>query len=165
MQARKGLDRLIRASQALQNEVAHELHIVGDGPEKAALEAGAGNWGQKIRFSGALFGTELEDAFRQADLFVLPGTGGLAIQQAMSFGLPVIAGAGDGTQRDLLDESNGWQLATDSQAELEHTLRQALTDGEGLKERGQASFERVKQQFNLTRMTDVFIQVLNEVSA
>ena len=165
LQARKGLDRLIRASQALQTELAHELHIVGAGPEKTSLEAIAGGERQEIRFSGPLFGAELEAAFRLADLFVLPGTGGLAIQQAMSFALPVIAGEGDGTQRDLLDESNGWQLATHSQAELEHTLRQALTDGEDLKERGQASFEKAKQQFNLTRMTDVFVQVINEVSA
>ena len=40
--------------------------------------------------------------FAGADLFVLPGTGGLAVQEAMSYALPVIVAKGDGTQEDLV---------------------------------------------------------------
>ena len=41
-------------------------------------------------------------------LFVLPGTGGLALQQALARGLPVIAAEGDGSQEDMVTPSNGW---------------------------------------------------------
>ncbi len=64
----------------------------------------------QAEFSGARYGDELAAAFARADLFVLPGTGGLAVQQAMSFGLPVIVAEGDGTQDDLVRPGNGWHI-------------------------------------------------------
>jgi glycosyltransferase involved in cell wall biosynthesis len=161
LQKRKGMERLIGASLAIQDEVAHELVIVGDGPERGNLEAIVGAEGQRIQFMGGVFGTELESLFREADLFVLPGTGGLAIQQAMSFGLPVIAGEGDGTQRDLLDASNGWQLLGTGQAELERVLIEALGDRKQLHKKGLASYAKVRDEFNLDAMTDVFVEALN----
>ena len=164
LQARKGVERLIAASQDLQQDLAHELRIIGSGPEKARLEAMVGDAGQNIGFVGALFGAELEGEFERADLFVLPGTGGLAIQQAMSYGVAVIAGEGDGTQGDLVDESNGWQLASAEIGELSDTLRAALSDRAALAAKGHASYEKVKTRFNLEHMADVFVQALNEVS-
>ncbi len=59
-------------------------------------------------FAGDRRGDELADLFQQADLFVLPGTGGLALQQALGFALPAIAAEGDGTQADLVRPENGW---------------------------------------------------------
>ena len=61
-------------------------------------------------FIGAKHGDELKPYFAEADLFVLPGTGGLAVQEAMSHGLPVIVAKGDGTQDDLVRAENGWQI-------------------------------------------------------
>lgn len=165
LQARKGLERLIGASQSVQSTWPHELRIVGDGPEMERLQNLATRYfNESIHFTGALYGAELEQEFRQAELFVLPGTGGLAIQQAMGFGLPIIAGEGDGTQRDLLDSSNGWQLNTDEEYELTRVLWGALSNRESLHSKGLASYQKVKERFNLDAMTDVFVQALNEVS-
>ena len=90
--------------------------IVGDGPERSKLEALAKEIYPDVRFTGAQHGPDLERIYREADLFVLPGTGGLAVQQAMSFGLPVIVGESDGTQSDLVRDENGWTL-TDANAD------------------------------------------------
>ena len=49
---------------------------------------------------------------------MLPGTGGLAVQQAMAHGLPVIVAQGDGTQDDLVRPENGWQIPPDDLAAL-----------------------------------------------
>ena len=74
----------------------------------------AGNCGQGItpqhEFPGAKHGQELEPYFAAADLFVLPGTGGLAVQQAMAHALPVLVGEADGTQSNLVRPANGWIL-------------------------------------------------------
>ncbi len=64
----------------------------------------------ETEFPGGIHDEALAPWFRKADLFVLPGTGGLALQQAMAYGLPVIAGVADGTQADLVRQSNGWLL-------------------------------------------------------
>jgi glycosyltransferase involved in cell wall biosynthesis len=90
------------ACAALPAPLQPQVWIVGDGPERSALEALARQIYPQARFWGALFGADLETLFRQAHLFVLPGTGGLAVQQAMSYGLPVIVAEADGTQGSLV---------------------------------------------------------------
>jgi glycosyltransferase involved in cell wall biosynthesis len=88
LQSRKRLDNLLQACASLPTPIQPELVIVGDGPDRTRLEALASEIYPDAVFIGALYGEALDDQFRLADLFVLPGTGGLAIQQAMSFGLP-----------------------------------------------------------------------------
>lgn len=95
-------------------EFKPRLLIVGDGPEREALESLAKEIYQSAEFIGAKHGAELKPYFEQADLFVLPGTGGLAVQEAMSYGLPVIVAKGDGTQDDLVRDGNGWQIEPES---------------------------------------------------
>ena len=86
------------------------LVIVGDGPERAKLESLAKEVYPSAEFVGTKHGAELTPYFAEADLFVLPGTGGLAVQEAMAHGLPVIVAKGDGTQDDLVRAGNGWQI-------------------------------------------------------
>lgn len=42
--------------------------------------------------------------FLAADVFVLPGLGGMAISQAMAYGLPVVCGVADGSELDLVED-------------------------------------------------------------
>jgi glycosyltransferase involved in cell wall biosynthesis len=110
LQRRKRVDTLLRAC-ALQTEPP-EVTIVGDGPEREALETLASRILPEAHFAGHLEGQALDEAFAGADVFVLPGTGGLAVQQAMANGLPVIVGEGDGTADDLVRPGNGWRVRT-----------------------------------------------------
>ena len=102
LQARKRLEILLQACAALPEALYPRLYIVGDGPEREYLQQLAAQIFPAAIFTGAKHGEELEPYFAAADLFVLPGTGGLAVQQAMSHSLPVIVGAADGTQTDML---------------------------------------------------------------
>ena len=104
LQARKRIDSLIRACAEIKNI---RLVIIGDGPERASLESLAQEIYPSTEFIGAKHGGELKAHFEEADLFVLPGTGGLAVQEAMSYGLPIIVAQGDGTQDDLVRKENG----------------------------------------------------------
>ena len=115
------------------------------------------------RFFGAQYGSDLEKHFREADLFVLPGTGGLAVQQAMSFGLPVIVGVSDGTQSDLVREENGWILPDAGVETLSNQIEQALSDIGRLREMGRASYRIVKEEVNLENMVDIFQQAIFSV--
>ncbi len=97
--------------------------------------------------------------FQAADLFVLPGTGGLAVQQAMSFGLPVIVAEGDGTQIDLVRAENGWTVAPGRLDALASCLAEALRDPARLRRMGQESYRIVHDEVNLERMVEVFTEV------
>ncbi|MDO9131167.1 MAG: glycosyltransferase family 4 protein, partial [Anaerolineales bacterium] len=113
LQARNRLDLLLQACAALPTALQPRLVIVGDGPERAALESLAAQIYPPAEFVAALHGAALAPYFTAADLFVLPGTGGLAVQEAMSYGLPVIMGQGDGTNDALVRPENGWQIPPD----------------------------------------------------
>ncbi len=140
------------------------LVIVGDGPERRRLEAQAGRDYPEARFTGAQHGTDLEKIYREADIFVLPGTGGLAVQQAMSFGLPVIVGESDGTQSDLVRLENGWMLGEASAEELSGILQSALGNLPRLRRMGAASYRIVSQEVNLETMVDAFICAIRRVT-
>ena len=115
------------------------------------------------RFYGAQHGAQLGKHLRSADLFVMPGSGGLAVQEAMSFGLPVIVGVADGTQADLVREENGWLLADDSIQTLKDTLASALLDINALRKKGSASYRIVCQEINLENMVAVFSRAIEKV--
>jgi glycosyltransferase involved in cell wall biosynthesis len=161
LQARKNLDNLIEACAALPAASQPELVIVGDGPDRERLEALAAEAYPATVFTGALYDDALDTQFRAADLFVLPGTGGLAIQQAMSFGLPVIAAEADGTQADLVREGNGWQVPPNDVDILQATLAESLSDLPRLRRMGAESYRIVAEEINLDRMVQAFIEALN----
>jgi glycosyltransferase involved in cell wall biosynthesis len=139
------------------------LIIVGDGPERAALESFAKEIYPSTEFIGAKHGAELKPYFAQADLFVLPGTGGLAVQEAMSYGLPVIVAKGDGTQDDLVREKNGWQIPPEDYDALLAAMKNALSDIARLREMGKESFRIVSEEINIQKMADVFVTALNSI--
>jgi glycosyltransferase involved in cell wall biosynthesis len=164
LQARKRLDTLLQACAALQPKgIFPRLYIVGDGPERERLQQLADQVFPQTVFTGAKHGAELEPYFAAADLFVLPGTGGLAVQQAMTHALPVLVGEADGTQTELLRPENGLLLSDASVSTLTDTLRQALSDPARLRQMGLASYRIVSEEVNLEKMVEVFIQAVNSV--
>lgn len=164
LQARKRIDSLLRGAAALPKELQPSLQIVGGGPARAQLEDLAAEVCPGAEFTGAQYGSALEVLFAAADLFVLPGTGGLAIQQALAHGLPIIVGEGDGSQEDMVTPANGWLLPPDDEAALRTALAEALSDRERLRKMGAASFRLAKERFNLEAMVQGFVTALNEVT-
>jgi glycosyltransferase involved in cell wall biosynthesis len=159
LQARKRVDSLIRACAEMESNP--RLLIVGDGPERAALESLAKEVYPSAEFVGAKRGAELKPYFEQADLFVLPGTGGLAVQEAMSYGLPVIVAKGDGTQDDLVRAGNGWQIQPEDYGALVSAMKNALSDRARLQEMGKESFRIVSEEINIQKMVEAFVNALN----
>ena len=159
LQARKRIDSLLRACAEMESKP--RLVIVGDGPERAALELLAKDVYPAADFIGEKHGAEVKPYFAEADLFVLPGTGGLAVQEAMSYGLPIIVAKGDGTQDDLVREGNGWQISADDYGVLVSTMKNALSDMARLRKMGMESFRIVSEEINIQKMVDVFVKALN----
>ena len=162
IQARKRIDHLLQACASLPEDLQPNLLIVGDGPERERLESLGQDVYPQAKFLGAKHGAELISLWRRADLFVLPGTGGLAVQEAMAHGLPVIVAKGDGTQDDLVRNSNGWQIPPDDLGTLKETLELALSDLPRLREMGVESHRIVREEVNLEKMVEIFVDALNQ---
>ena len=162
--ASKGFDRLIRAAQIAQEQGSNlEVWIVGDGPEKSNLEKLAVEINSPVKFLGRKIGEDLANTCLLADLFVLPGLGGLAIQEAMSHGLPVIATQADGTELDLVRE-NGWIVEKENVEALASALADSISDPVLLRRKGDESFRIVREEINLELMAKRFIEGIRQIS-
>jgi len=163
LQLRKKLDLLFKACAALPPHLQPKVTVVGDGPDRGFFEKAASEFYPSVLFTGAKIGKELEPFFQAADLFILPGTGGLAVQQAMSYGLPVIVAEGDGTQSQLVRTENGWMIAPGSLEDLTQTMAAALSDLPALRSKGLESYRIVQDEINIEMMVQVFLDAINSV--
>jgi len=162
----KGFDRLIRAAAMLQqNQQQIHVTLVGDGPHRGELEQLAKSLDAPVTFAGKKFGTELAEVSAAADLFVLPGLGGLAIQEAMARGLPVMVTEADGTELDLVTDRNGWIIEKENTQALADGLTRAVSDPDELRRRGRESFRIVNEEINLELMSARFISAANRFVA
>jgi glycosyltransferase involved in cell wall biosynthesis len=165
LQPRKRVDLLLRACARLGPELPVRLVVVGDGPERPALEALAKEIYPQAEFIGEKRGADLNPYWAAADLFVLPGTGGLAVQEAMSMSLPVMVAEADGTQAELVRAENGWMLNPGDEEDLAARLTHALADPSRLREMGRESYRIVSEEINLEKMVEVFVKAIGAVLA
>ncbi|HIF13262.1 MAG TPA: glycosyltransferase family 1 protein [Dehalococcoidia bacterium] len=155
----KRLDLLIEACR--ENGDDCDLVIVGDGPERSALEQLAAERFPRTRFLGHLEGDSLSIAFGASDVFVLPGTGGLAIYEAMAHGKPVIVGQGDGTESDLVyNGRNGCHVSPGDVGALTSAIQAYLRQPELVIKAGQESRRIVEEEVSIDRMSSAFVHAL-----
>lgn len=164
LQARKRLDLLLQACADLPETLQPNIVVVGDGPGRAQFEQDAARLYPQTHFLGAKHGRELDALFDAADLFVLPGTGGLAVQQALAHALPVIVAEGDGTQDAMVTPANGWTVEPNNAAALREVLHEALADVTRLSRMGAESFRIAREETNLERMVEVFLSAVNGIT-
>jgi glycosyltransferase involved in cell wall biosynthesis len=171
LQSRKRIDNLLYACASLAPELQPQLWIIGEGPARQEFQSLSEEIYPMAKFLGALREESLQPYLAAADLFVLPGTGGLAVQEAMASGLPVIVAEGDGTQADLVQPQgvsgvgNGWLVPKNDISALEQALEAALSDAARLRKMGEVSLRLVEEEFNLENMVAVFVRALRAVSS
>lgn len=162
--AQKKIELILGAISMLRQSGLHvEVVLVGDGNHREVLRDLAQEQEVPVRFAGHLEGDALRNECEKADLFVLPGLGGLAIQQAMSFGLPVVVSNADGTEADLV-RGNGWVIPPDSCDSLASTIRAAYENPYVTREMGLESRRIVQEEINIGTMADKMIDALCQLS-
>ena len=159
----KRVSDLIEACALLRDGC--ELLVVGDGPALPGLESLATRLLPQTRFLGHRTGEELGLCFAGADLFVLPGSGGLAVQEAMAYGKPVVVASADGTQSDLVREGrNGFHVPAGDLAALTRTIEACIGDRSLLETMGRESWRIASEEHSLDAMVRTFLKTLEFVS-
>lgn len=142
---RLGSEKRVRDLEVLVGIPGIRLVIVGDGPERAPLQAAL----PRAIFTGMQTGDELARQLASMDLFVHPGeleTFGQAIQEAQASGLPVIAPRRGGPIDLVSPSHNGWLYPP---GDLE-AMRRAVLDLLGDRTKREA-FGRTARQKVLNR--------------
>ena len=98
------IDIVIKNNQ--ENSRQFHLTVVGSGEYLKYLKSYIADKNiDFVVFTGAIYDKEkLKQYYFNADLFVLPGDGGLGILQSLLYGLPAVCTAADGTEEDYMDK-------------------------------------------------------------
>lgn len=113
------------------------LVLVGDGSERAALEARAAGHRDRVHFLPFANQSEMPSVLAMADVVALPSRGryetwGLIVNEAMHLGIPCLVSNRVGCQRDLVSEGEtGWTFPAADPVALATTLQRAATDLQG----------------------------------
>ncbi len=107
---RKAIDVLIRALSLIPDPSVH-LYVLGDGPERSALENLAADLGlsHRVHFAGYIDNDEKYRYLAGCNLFALTSLHegfGIVYQEAMFCGLPIVAGNHGGQVDFLVNEEN-----------------------------------------------------------
>ncbi len=153
---RKGFDRLLDAMPRLRDEfpdLAYE--IVGDGPERKALEERAQRLGvgAAVTFSGSVSERKLRDAYARAWCFALPvrkvqddveGFGIVYLEAAMA-SLPSLGGIASGATDAIVEGETGLLVDGTSIDAIVFALGALLRDRERSETMGRRGFERARR--------------------
>jgi glycosyltransferase involved in cell wall biosynthesis len=131
--------------------------IVGDGPERVALEGLAQRLGVRARvdFRGQLPPEEAVACARCATLFVMPSTEeafGVAYIEAMAAGVPAIGCRGEPGPEEIAAAGDGFLLVPPGDIErLTQRIDELLSDPHRLREAGQRARASVAASFTWVR--------------
>jgi glycosyltransferase involved in cell wall biosynthesis len=140
----KGVHTLIQASR----EASLPIHVLGDGPMRADLEAQAARVGADITFLGWRGHDEVLAELRAARALVVPSVWPevfpLVICEAFSAGVPVI-GSDIGGIADLLDQKRGFVFPAGDVDRLKALLQEVVEDPAAAGERAASAREYSRQ--------------------
>ncbi|HSG46597.1 MAG TPA: glycosyltransferase family 4 protein [Longimicrobiales bacterium] len=163
---KNGVEYAIRAAPLLMSRVDAEMVLVGDGPERARLEALARELGvaDRVIFLGARPNREMPGILSSGDLALIPSlmeATSVAALECMSCQLPVAASdvgglpeIVDGTVGGLFPPADPVAMA----AALERLLRHP-----GLEEMGAAGRARVVAHWSNARLADRHLEIYRDL--
>jgi glycosyltransferase involved in cell wall biosynthesis len=131
--------------------------IVGDGPERVALEGLAARLGvaARVDFRGQLAPAEAIEAARAATLFVMPSTDeafGVAYIEAMAAGVPAIGCRGEPGPEEIAAAGDGFMLVPPGDIErLTQRIDELLSDPPRLREAAQRARATIAANFTWER--------------
>lgn len=133
----KGLDVLLDAFSKFVKENGEAiLWIIGDGPERGALESKCLNLGisDKVKFWGSKYGSEKDELLAQLNLFVHPSRNeGLptAVLEAASLGIPCLVSEATNLGDEIRKANAGVVIDHTVTNEMLQGLRRAYADFKG----------------------------------
>jgi len=154
LEPEKGLEILLEATAAAQERF--DIVLAGDGSLRESLAdlSVALDISERVRFVGWLNQGELPTLYQASNVFVLPSvstrlvkeTWGLAVNEAMSAGLPVIASDAVGAAAGGLVEDGvtGWVVPEKDAAALSKALDEAVSDEAMRNSRGREASRRAR---------------------
>jgi glycosyltransferase involved in cell wall biosynthesis len=126
----KGVDMLLEAANGFLKAKQLELHIIGDGPQRAFLETMVDQFDIRgnVHFHGWVPHVEIERTLRTCDFTAFPSIkdfGGAVVIESMALGVaPIVADYGGPSE--LVDDSTGIRVGFHDRQSLIDGIRHAI---------------------------------------
>ncbi|MGR3377600.1 glycosyltransferase family 4 protein [Salipiger abyssi] len=161
----KGVPVLLDAMAALKDRYPYlRLALIGDGPERAALEERAKGLGETVVFLGYQSQAEVAKALAETDLFVLPSFAEgvpVVLMEAMAAGVPVIATQIAGIPELVTQWESGVLVPPGDAGALTEAIDQLLTSADQRRVMGAVGRATVEAEFNIhteaARLSSLFV--------
>jgi glycosyltransferase involved in cell wall biosynthesis len=155
---------LMQAFQALSNRQSI-LVLVGDGELGTEIKAVASNDPKRFRILPFQNQSRMPIVYRLGDLFVLPSaseTWGIAVNEALACGRPILISDKVGCAADVVDASCGRVFQWEQPSSLIAALNDLTTDRRKLAEMGRSAKERA-WLFDVSRTEAALIKSLHRI--
>lgn len=162
---KKGIIYAVDAVAQLSETVDVSVTVIGDGPERQAIESRIREHGIEDSFSlvGVKSLSEVRKALHESHVFLMPcitdSNGGTSptptiLLQAQATGIPVVSTYHSGIPR-IVDDSNSALLVPERDADaLASALETIVTNPESWSEMGQAGRKYVEEQYSISALVD-----------
>jgi len=167
----KRVDLLIRAVATLRSHgfANTDLVIVGNGPCEESLRAMAAEFNVEdaVHFRGGVYeADQLAQEFAASSIYVLAGMGGLSLNEAMCFSVPVVCCRCDGTEKFLIREGvNGMYFREGDEANLVDTLQTLFSDSALRKRMGHESRRIIEEELNTQIHVLNYLRLFNDLNS
>ena len=168
-QQKRVLDLVPLAVDLKRRGVLFQLHIIGDGSERAQLSGrlAATDAAECVRFWGWLSGKQIKDLLPEMDVFLLMSEyEGLpvALLEAMGHGLaPVVSRIASGNTELIRDEENGFLVEVGDIDGFVGRLERLADDGSLLRNIQKAAWD-TSQRFDISSMVDSYLECFEDAA-
>jgi glycosyltransferase involved in cell wall biosynthesis len=164
----KGLSTLVEAfADCCRRDPTLVLLLVGDGPERAALERLAGTLGVSSRCVFQQTATDVVPSLSQMDVFVLPSLSEAlsnALMEGMAAECACVASRVGGNPELIRDGETGLLFEPGSRADLADKLQRLIDDPELRRRLNRTAADSIRERFTLvsaaTRLGAIYASVM-----
>ncbi|MFN0050762.1 MAG: glycosyltransferase [Planctomycetales bacterium] len=167
LEHQKGVDVLLAAAPAILTRFTDvHLLIVGDGPDRRALEGQARmlNLAERVHFTGSRH--DVPALLKASTALVLPSRWeGMpnVVLEAMAAGKPIVATQVEGTAELVTPGLNGWLVPPEQPQAIAEGVALLLEDSEGGSRMGRESQRICLERFTIEQFVDSHVRLFREI--
>lgn len=162
----KGVEAMLRAAaQLLQRQRRIHLILVGEGARLNDYQtlAKALGLGDSVTFTGKLANPTDVGLFEAANIYCQPSlwqeASGLAVMEAMSFKLPVVASNIGGLPESVQQGKTGYLVAAGDSEALAEALERLVDDGDLRQRLGHTGYEVICAKHRIERVAERYVEL------
>ena len=171
----KGHSWLLRSfAEVLKKHPRITLVLIGDGPLRGAMVRLADELGisGRLEFRGNMLNRDVLDELLRSHIYVqssvLTEIGrneglGIAVQEAMSLGLPVVGSRCGGIPESIVHDATGLLVDDGDVAGLANALTALIENPEARRKFGAAGRERVREKFDLASRNAALVEIIRDM--